>query len=118
MSRTEDRQWWPFAADEHAVKNSIDAMMKVKFLTEATRFGCKAFVQNIGGECGAIGDDGRECLILLRTRQRAEVFLQQSDELKHRRMFYKVVHGEALNAAAAVAIQWLKDGNYEVESDQ
>lgn len=116
MTMTTERQWWPFAVDEHSEQQSIEMTVKLRFLTEATRCGCKAFVQNNELECGAVGDDARECLIVWRGKQRAEAILLREGELTHKRTFSSVVEGEAFNAAAVVALRWLNDGEFEVEA--
>jgi hypothetical protein len=118
MNMITDRQWWPFAVDANAEQQSTEMTVKLNFLAEAARCGGRAFVQNNELECGAIGDNGRECLIVWRGKHRAEAILLQSGELKLKRAFSSVVEGEAFNDASAVGVRWLDGRDCHVESEQ
>lgn len=118
MNMTSDRQWWPFAVDADLKQQSAEIRIKLKFLTEATRSGCKAYIQNGELEWGAIGDNGRECLTVRRGTQRAEIILWKDEEMTLKRMFISTVEGEASDIATSVGLRWLIHGEYDDESKQ
>ena len=64
-----DRQWWPFDVEVRLTRQSIEMSAKLMFLTSALRPGVRPFVQNSDLECGAIAENGRECLIAWRGKQ-------------------------------------------------
>ena len=66
-------------------------------------------LQNDELECGAIAENGRECLIVWRGKQRAEVFLIEGGDLKTRQSFGDPNECDAFRQAAEMGLAWLKN---------
>lgn len=116
MNRQSDRRWWPFAISVDVETPSPENKATLDFLSEALRPGVRPYLQNSDTEMGAIADNGRECLIVKRGKQRAEIILVESGETRFMHVYSDVGEYKALGKASAVALQWLADGVIESAS--
>ncbi len=113
MNVASDRQWWPFAKGVSSEKKTAETVAKLDFLTKALRPGVRPFVQHGDTEIGAIADNGRECLVVRRGKQRAEVVLVGQGETRLKHVYFDAGECEAFRKASAVALQWIMDGVIE-----
>lgn len=109
MSEQTERHWWPFKVEISTVSEFSEAGAKLEFLEEAVKIGAKSFVQNDELECGAVAESGRECLIVWRGKQRADVLLIEGGELKTKQSFVAPNECDAFRQAAAMGLAWLKN---------
>jgi hypothetical protein len=113
MNPNSDRQWWPFAMSVDPEMQSPENAATLQFLSKALHAGSRSYLQHSDTEMGAIADNGRECLIVKRGKQRAEVILVERGETRHRHVYSYAEECEALRKASATALQWLADGVIE-----
>jgi len=116
MTTHSDRQWWPFDIDVSTDQKSTETSLKVSFLTNALRPGVRPYIQNCDLECGAISENGRECLIVWRGKQRSELLLWKHEQLMLKRGFTAIGEGEAFRQATSVGLKWLHDGIVDNDS--
>lgn len=116
MNIQSDRRWWPFAISVDPELQSPENRVTLEFLGEAFRPGVRPYLQCADTEMGAIADNGRECLIVKRGKQRAEIILVESGEARLKRVYSDACEYDALRRASAVALQWLTDGVIESAS--
>ena len=112
-----DRQWWPFLVEVAHPHQSPELMFTLDFLNNALRPGVRPFLQNSEGETGAIADSGRECLIVKRGKQRAELILTDRGDIQNRQVFFQLDDYVALQTASSIALQWLTGGLVAIEPD-
>lgn len=111
---SEQRRWWPFNVQVTPDKQSSEVKLKLAFLREATDRGLKAYLQNNELECGAVADDGKECLLAWRGKQRTEMFLMESGKLVSRKLYTDHEEGAAFLQASAKALDWIGPKQEEV----
>ena len=102
------RRWWPFELESPIAKESAESNAKREFLDEVTRIGAKGYVQNNELECGAVSENGCECLVIWRGKQRAEVLLINCGKLSLKQSFFSTNECEAFRQAADKGLEWIK----------
>ena len=118
MSAADDRRWWPFPVKVSAEAMSLELRDRLDFLDEAVRGGLRAYLENNELFCGAISDSGRDCLIIWRGRQRAELILRRDEEVVLKKLFSELAAGEAFRCAAGIGIRWTRDGTCDFEMQE
>lgn len=104
MTESADRLWWPFAV-QPVEQQSSESKAKIAFLRDATSQGLRAFAAL--SDCGAIAEDGRECYLVWRGKQRCELLLIDAGAVKAKKMYADPTTGLAFRQASADALDWL-----------
>lgn len=104
MATAIDRRWWPFPLQDHEPQ-AKEAKAKLAFLEEAARRGLRGFIDR--SDCGAVAEDGRECYLAWRGKQRCELRIIESGIVRSRKMFVDPVACVAFQQAAEEALESL-----------